>query len=238
MGKGYIDLSATTLDCEVNETAKIYKNVMLKNCVIGARVSVGDDARLFDSSVGEGTVIHRGMWMFSSRIGRYASTSRNINIWHCTIGNFCSIAWNVSIGGGVHDYTRVTSHPFVYSNDFGIMPKEHQPYDRFSDKCEIGNDVWIAPNAYIQRGVVIGDGAVVGAGAIVTHDVEPYTIVAGVPARPIKKRFSDDIIELLLKSRWWDLPTEVIKANFELFNMQPDKELALRLCALAEEQGA
>ena len=63
----------------------------------------------------------------------------------------------------------------------------------------------------------------------VTHDVEPYTIVAGVPAKPIKKRFSDDIIKVLIKSRWWELPVDVIKDNFDLFNSIPTIEIAKKI---------
>ena len=86
----------------------------------------------------------------------------------------------------------------------------------------IGNDVWIGRNAIILPGNTIGDGAIIAAGAVVTHDVPPYTIVGGVPARPIRKRFSDDIIEKLLEIKWWDWPEEKIVENFEYF-YQPEK---------------
>lgn len=74
----------------------------------------------------------------------------------------------------------------------------------------IGNDVWIGYEAVIMAGVTIGDGAINGTRAVVTKDVPPYTIVGGVPAKPIRKRFSDDVIERLLKLKWWDLPPEEI----------------------------
>lgn len=85
----------------------------------------------------------------------------------------------------------------------------------------IGNDVWIGHNALILPGVTIHDGAVCAAGAIVTHDVPPYTIVGGVPAKPIRRRFSDETIERLLKIRWWDWSEERIKENLEYF-YQPE----------------
>ena len=79
----------------------------------------------------------------------------------------------------------------------------------------IGNDVWIGYEAVILAGVTIGDGAVIGARAVVTKDVAPYTVVGGVPARPIKKRFSDGTIQRLLELRWWDWPKERIRENLE-----------------------
>lgn len=80
----------------------------------------------------------------------------------------------------------------------------------FAGMITIGNDVWIGQGAYVMNNITIGDGAIIGTGAVVTHDVEPYTIVAGVPARPIKKRFTDDIIERLMEIRWWDQSPSII----------------------------
>ena len=79
----------------------------------------------------------------------------------------------------------------------------------------VGSDVWIGYEAVILAGVTIGDGAIIGARAVVAGDVPPYTIVGGVPARPIRKRFSDDVIEALLELRWWDWRPERIAANLD-----------------------
>lgn len=88
----------------------------------------------------------------------------------------------------------------------------------------IGNDVWISANSVITRGVTIGDGAVIGAGAVVTHNVPPYEIWAGVTAKKIGQRFSDEIITELLQLKWWDMPVEFIKDNIEFFQ----KEIKLK----------
>ena len=86
---------------------------------------------------------------------------------------------------------------------------------------EIGNDVWIGANAIILPGVKICDGVVVAAGAVVTHDIEPYAIVGGIPAKLIKKRFDDEMIKKLLKIAWWEWTPEEIEDKLEFF-YQPD----------------
>ncbi len=96
-----------------------------------------------------------------------------------------------------------------YLKDLVRYQKEHE----FLKKTRIciGNDVWVGSRAILMRGIRIGDGAVIGAGAVVTKDVEPYTIVGGVPARPIRKRFSDKVIEKLEEIRWWDYGPDILK---------------------------
>jgi len=116
------------------------------------------------------------------------------------IGNYCSIGQNnvflLSMG---HNYKNITTSNSLF-----------WPHEYYGDII-IGNDVWIGDRVIIKGGVKIGDGAVVGAGSVVTKDVDSYTIVAGNPAKPVKKRFNDDVIEILLKLRWWDLPFEELK---------------------------
>ena len=85
----------------------------------------------------------------------------------------------------------------------------------------IGNDVWIGYESLILAGVTIGDGAIIGTRAVVTKDVPPYTIVGGVPAKPIRKRFNDETIQYLQKVRWWDWPEEKIKANLGISCLGP-----------------
>ncbi len=92
---------------------------------------------------------------------------------------------------------------------------------RRNPPIKIGNDVWIGQNVIILPGVTIHDGAVCAAGAVVTKDVPPYTIVAGVPAKPIKRRFTDEVIEKLLEIRWWDWSDDRINKNLEYF-YQPE----------------
>lgn len=230
----FISETANVQNVDGALSAKIYNNCKVVDTVLSDESSIGDNSRVFGSALGNFVRIQRDALMYSTTVGDYTYTGRNFTSWYSQIGKFCSISWNVSIGGANHDYERVTTHAFLYSNDYEFL-NGRTGYNRFENKCVIGNDVWIAANASICRGVVVGDGAVIAAGAVVTKDVEPYTIVAGVPAKPIKKRFSDDVINILLESQWWNLPSQVIKDNFDLFNSKPDLEIAKKILALKDE---
>jgi len=124
------------------------------------------------------------------------------------IGKFCSIAGNVKIGLGEHPIDCLSTSPYLYSENLGYIKGLSEIY---AEKNIIGNDVWIAQNAFIKGGVNIGDGAVVAAGAVVVKDVPPYAIVGGVPAKIIKYRFDEETIKELLELKWWDLDDEIIR---------------------------
>lgn len=131
-----------------------------------------------------------------------------INHDRLTIGKFCSIACGARflLNGANHAMRSLSTYPFpIFYEEWEHGIWADQAWDNKGD-IVVGNDVWIGYEAVILSGVKIGDGAIVGARAVVTKDVPPYTIVGGVPAKPIRKRFPDDIIAKLLKSRWWDLP--------------------------------
>lgn len=132
-------------------------------------------------------------------------------IFNTTIGRYCSFANGVIVGEGDHPLSWLTTHPFPSKglSHFNGLP-EYQAF-KVNPECRlpddpptsIGSDVWIGRDAFIKPGLTIGDGAVVGARAVVTRDVPAYAIVAGVPARVIKYRFSADQIERLQALRWW-----------------------------------
>lgn len=141
---------------------------------------------------------------------------------HCNhdrliIGRFCSIACGAKflMNGGNHRLDAISTYPFpVLGEVWNDATPVEEAWDNKGD-IVIGNDVWIGFEAVIMAGVTIGDGAIVGARAVVTRDVPPYTIVAGMPAKPLRKRFDDEAIERLLKLRWWDWPVEKIKRNID-----------------------
>ena len=141
-----------------------------------------------------------------------------INQERLTIGKFCSIACGAKFlfNSANHALGSLSTYPFpIFFEEWGL-PVEDIPraWDTKGD-IVVGNDVWIGYEAVILAGVTIGDGAVVGARAVVTKDVPPYAIVGGVPAKPIRKRFSDGVIQRLLALKWWDWPVERIAANLE-----------------------
>lgn len=121
------------------------------------------------------------------------------------IGKFCQIASGVIfiMNGANHQMNAVSTYPFYIMEGWTQTPPAPEDLPLKGDTV-IGNDVWIGQNATILPGVHIGDGAIIGLGSIVGHDVEPYTIVAGNPAQPIRKRFDDETIELLLQLEWWN----------------------------------
>jgi acetyltransferase-like isoleucine patch superfamily enzyme len=127
---------------------------------------------------------------------------------NCKIGSFCSIANNVVIGGAMHPINWVSTSPVFYEGRDSVRTK-FSTHKRTPDKnTVIEHDVWIGEKSMIKQGIKIGIGAVIGMGSIVTKDVEPYSIVAGNPARLIRKRFDDETINLLLESKWWNFDDE------------------------------
>ena len=121
------------------------------------------------------------------------------------IGKFCQIAAGVEfvMNGANHQMNAVTTFPFYTLEGWDMEPPAKTDLPLKGDTI-IENDVWIGQHAVILPGVHIGDGAIIGANSVVGSDVEPYTIVVGNPAKPLKKRLDDELIALLLKFRWWD----------------------------------
>lgn len=154
-------------------------------------------AWVVDSNIHQSAQIQSKCKVRYSAIDKYTYIGTNASVVHAKIGSFCSIAAGVAIGGGGHNMDAVSTSP-IFSEGINIFGKNianinYLPYK----KTTIGNDVWIANRAIVLQGVNIGNGAVVGAGSVVTKDVPPYAIVAGNPAKVIRYRFSNDVIQSL-----------------------------------------
>ena len=132
------------------------------------------------------------------------------------IGKFCSIACGAKFlfTSANHSMRSLSTYPFpIFFEDWGLDVKDiTSAWDNKGD-IVIGNDVWIGYEAVILSGVTVGDGAIIGTRAVVTKDVPPYTIVGGVPAKPIRNRFDEDTVSELLRLKWWDWPEEKIRQN-------------------------
>ena len=170
------------------------KEIYVKPTVTNPNIVVGDFTYIADSE-------------FESHVTNFYPWSRDRLI----IGKFCQIAAGVEfvMNDANHQMNAVSTFPFYTLEGWNMEPPKPEDMP-FKGDTVIGNDVWIGQNATILPGVHIGDGAIVGANSVVGSDVEPYTIVAGNPARPIRKRFDEELTTLLLKFRWWDKSIEEI----------------------------
>lgn len=163
---------------------------------------------------------------FCGVLGRGSYIGKNSIIFG-KIGKFCSISSHVTVLTGNHPAEKfVSTSPSFYStklqNNISFVDKNLFQEYKYADTENkhhiiVGNDVWIGHGVTIMSGITIGDGAVLAAEAVVTKDVPPYTIVGGVPAKEIKKRFDDKTIKFLLQFKWWDKPIEWINENSHLF---------------------
>ena len=192
-------------------------------------VSFGNKTSVSLSCVFEGkNIIGSNTSLMNSSIGLATYISGNCKLNKIKIGRFCSIGQNIVNDIGRHPSSVfVSTHPCFFSTDkqsgFTFSKKnlfdEHLYIDDEKKYyVEIGNDVWIGNNVTLYDGIKIGDGAIIANGAIVTNDVEPYSIVGGIPAKLIRMRFTEEQIISLKKIKWWTKDFNWIKENFSFFS--------------------
>ena len=163
-------------------------------------------------ALGQGCSISRGVELGAGvRMGDFSYVNCGAIIHSGEIGRFCSIGPYAQIGLALHPIDRRSTSPLLYGSR-NILGRPGS-WEDFPDPPVIGSDVWIGAAAFIRQGVCIGHGAVIGANAVVTHDVPPYGVVAGVPARLIRMRFDPNVVEQLLNSRWWEMDINAIRAT-------------------------
>lgn len=165
------------------------------------------DCNISNSSFGAFVEIGAGTRVANSEFGDYSYCDRTCDIANARIGKFANIASFTRIGATDHPMEKASLHHFHYrSASYWDDAEDDADWfaHRASRRAEIGHDTWIGHAAIIKPEVTIGHGAVVASGAIVTKDVAPYTIVAGVTAEPIRRRFSQDVAERMMALAWWD----------------------------------
>ncbi len=160
---------------------------------------------MMNASIDRTSKVESGTTFINSTMDRYSFCGYNCKIFNCDIGSFCSIADGVIIGVAEHPVDWLSTSPVFYKGRDSVK-KKFSEYERPNEKkTKIGNDVWIGEHVLIKGGITVGDGAVIGMGSVVTHDVNPYEIVAGVPAKHIRNRFSENMIKKLLEWKWWNM---------------------------------
>ena len=184
--------------------AHIHRTKFEANC------SVGINSEVYESTVGRSSYIGNGSKISYAKIGRYCAVGDNVRIF---IGNHPTRDI-VSIHPCFYSINGNTNESYIKRQIF----KEHIFVDSENKYVvSIGNDVWLGSNVYIMDGIKIGNGAVIGAGAVVTRDVEPYSIVVGIPAKHTRYRFNEEQIKFLEKFMWWEKDENWLKTNAEYF---------------------
>lgn len=190
-------------------------------------------AEVSGSTLGRYTEIADRCRVHETVLGDYSYMMQDCGAWCVDIGKFANIAAAVRINATNHPTWRPTLHHFTYRASDYWDDAEHETefFDwRRANKVTIGNDTWLGHGSIILPGVTVGDGAAVGAGAVVSKDVAPYTIVGGVPAKPIRERFDRRMAERYQALAWWDWDHTRLRAALEDFR-------ALQAEAFLEKHG-
>lgn len=184
---------------------KIHESAKIRNCQLGNYTEVDERVRLTDSIIGD-----------------YSYVLHDSEMIYTELGKFCAIAPFVRINPGNHPYWRPAMSNFTYrSKNYGFGDNDQEFFEwRKSFKTKIGHDVWIGQGALILPGVNLGVGSIVGGGAVVTKSVEDYSIVAGNPAKVIRRRFSKNVVDSLLRIEWWNWSHEKIKEEMKFFRLK------------------
>ncbi|TAJ28778.1 chloramphenicol acetyltransferase [Bosea sp. (in: a-proteobacteria)] len=191
---------------------------------LGLEPVIDPTAKVSKATLGRYTEIGARTVFAESTLGDYSYVVNDANVIYTTIGKFCSIAAMTRINPGNHPMQRASQSHFTYraSAYFDDAEDDAAFFDwRRSHAVTIGHDVWIGHGAIVLAGRSIGTGAVVAGGAVVTKDVAPYTIVAGNPARVIRRRFPEDVAERLMALSWWDWDHARLRTALDDFRNLP-----------------
>lgn len=181
---------------------------------------IHDSVRMRETTVGQQCEILAHSYLEYSSLGDFSYIGEHYNVADAQIGRFTAIANQVRLGAPNHPMDRASQHRFTYCPEYydASAARDRDFFaERRAARVIVGNDVWIGHGVIVLPGVTIGDGAVLAAGAVVTKDVSPYSIVGGVPAKPIRMRFTPAVAAQLQQIAWWDWPLEKLMANLADF---------------------
>lgn len=182
------------------------------------------DCQISGSDFGCYVEIGQGSRVLNSSFGDYSYCDRYADVANATIGKFANIASFTRIGPTDHPMDQASLHHFLYrSSDYWGDVENDEAFfkHRASRRANIGHDTWIGHGAIVRPEVRIGHGAIVAAGAVVTKDVPDYQIVTGIPAKPMRARFPDEIAQRLLALAWWDWSHDLLKERLPDFRSLP-----------------
>ena len=202
---------------KLSEKPLVHPSAETTGCTFGRFTEVGERCVMQETSMGD-----------------YSYIMQHGITWAARIGKFVNIAAHVRINATNHPVERASLHHFAYRSDdyWPDAERDESFFDwRRENAVTIGHDVWIGHGATVLPGVKVGDGAVIGAGAVVTHDVAPYTIVGGVPARLIRRRFPEEVAERMDRLAWWDWSHDALRRALPDFR-------ALSAAAFLDKHGA
>jgi len=192
--------------------------------------TLDETAVVVDCELGAWTEIGPRTSIRETVMGDYSYVVNDSEIIYSDIGKFVNIAAHTRINPGQHPMDRASMHHFQYrSSAYELGEDDPAFFDwRREKRVKLEHDVWIGHGAIVQGGVTVGIGSVVGSGAVVTKDVAPYTIVTGIPATRLRRRFEADIVDALLRIRWWDWSHHMLAENLNDFRALPVRAFCLK----------
>ncbi|MCU4800275.1 acetyltransferase [Halobacteria archaeon HArc-gm2] len=178
-----------------------------------------EPVQITKSTLGEWTEVRAGARVNESAVGDYTYLMERVQLDYATVGKFGNVASDARLGPTNHPIDRPSAHHFTYRAEMYDLGEDDESIFewRADQPVTVGHDVWIGHGAIVLPGVEIGNGAVVGAGAVVARDVDPYTVVAGAPAEPIRRRFPEDVADLIEATEWWDWDHETLADRLAAF---------------------
>lgn len=186
---------------------------------LGPEPTLHDPVSISDSDLGGWTEVRPHTRIHASSVDDYTYLMERVQLDYTVFGKFGSVASDVRLGPTNHPIDRPTGHHFTYrAAMYDLGEDDESVFEWRADQpVDIGHDVWVGHGATVLPGVDVGNGAVVAAGAVVTEDVDPYTIVAGVPAEPIRRRFSLEVAARIEATEWWTWDHDTLRERLAAF---------------------